>query len=37
MQTGSLFEDTLDEIQFDQGGSETAVRFDEIIDDINNP
>lgn len=35
MQTAEVFDSIMDEIQTDQGGSETAVRFDEIIEEIN--
>lgn len=35
MQTATLFEDALAEIQFDDSGSFTAAQFDEIIDNIN--
>ena len=37
MQTAAIFEDTLEEIQFNGLGSDTADLFDEIIEDINNP
>lgn len=37
MQTATIFEETLDDIQNNGLGSDTADLFDEIIEDINIP